>query len=75
MSLFLIYQCRKENVPGCLGEFGLIWRNPQCDCLPKAHLSLESSSFSLLLPPRRQQQGGWSPCLGCSSQGHHLLLW
>lgn len=75
MSLFLIYQCRKENVSGCLGEFGLIWRNPQCDCLPKAHLSLESSSFSLLLPPRRQQQGGCSPCLGCSSQGHHLLLW
>lgn len=61
VSLFFIYQCRKENVPGCLGEFGLTWRNPQCDCLPKAHLSLESSSFSLLLPPRRQQQGWLLP--------------
>lgn len=80
VSVFFIYKHRMGNVPGYLGGFGLICRNSQHGCLPRAHLNLESFSFPMLPPPsftllEGSSSGGRSPCLRCSFHGHHLLLW
>ena len=71
--MFFVY--KRGSVPGYLGGFGLICRNSQRGCLPGAHLSLGSFSFPMLPPPSSALSAGCSLSLGCSFQGHRLLLW
>lgn len=69
-NVFISLQTQNRSVPGYLGGCGVIFRDPSCDCAPKAHLEAFRSSYYCLpsLP-------SWLWLYPLSFKGYHLLPW